>query len=199
MADQDLFSDVEVKIKKKNRVLFSRESACLQELLRLIEVQKHRTLVLWALDCAKIPLEKLAEHCPSESRPRTALEICRSWARGDVKMPIARKAILDSHAAAKDMDNPADAALCHAIGHAGATVHVETHAIGLPFYELTALVMESGYHNYQKAVIEKIKFYQQRLVFWQENIDKTDFNWAKFLLDDSPPNKERQLREKQRR
>lgn len=32
-------------------------------------------------------------------------------------------------------------ALTHAIGHAGATVHVETYALGLPIYELTAIVL----------------------------------------------------------
>lgn len=198
MVGHDLFSDVEVKIKKKNSVLFSRQSACLQELLRLIEVQKHRTLVMWALDCAAIPLEKLAERHPSEGRPKIALEVCRAWARGEVKMPVARRAILDCHAAAKEMESQADAALCHAIGHAGATVHVETHAIGLPLYELTAIVMEWDYHDYQGAVIEKIGTYQERLFFWQDNIDKTESTWAKFLMDDAQPNKERLLRDKRR-
>lgn len=40
------FKDVEVKLKKKNKILFTRESACLQELLKEIRLQKHRTLVL---------------------------------------------------------------------------------------------------------------------------------------------------------
>ncbi|HHX12103.1 MAG TPA: hypothetical protein GX731_04720 [Clostridiales bacterium] len=47
-----MFSDVDQKLKRKNQILFSRESQCLQELKSLIEEQKHRTLVLWALDCA---------------------------------------------------------------------------------------------------------------------------------------------------
>lgn len=68
-------------------------------------------------------------------------------------MPIAKKAILDSHAVAKETEDRIYAALCHAIGHYGATVHVETHAIGLPFYELTAIVMECGYNNYQDAEV----------------------------------------------
>jgi hypothetical protein len=31
-----MFSDVEIKIKKRNKILFSRDSRCLQELIKLI-------------------------------------------------------------------------------------------------------------------------------------------------------------------
>ena len=41
-----MFSDVEQKLKKKNKILFSRDSVCLQELKMLIEQQKHRTLIM---------------------------------------------------------------------------------------------------------------------------------------------------------
>ncbi|MHB8076331.1 putative immunity protein [Desulfosporosinus fructosivorans] len=57
---------------------------------------------------------------------------------------MAKRAILDSHAVAKKIDDSEYGALCHAIGHAGATVHVETHALGLPFYELTAIAFKYG-------------------------------------------------------
>ena len=45
-----MFSDVEIKLKKRNKMLFSRDSQCLQELIKLIQIQNHRTLVMWALD-----------------------------------------------------------------------------------------------------------------------------------------------------
>ena len=61
-----MFSDVEQKLKKKNTVLFSRDSKCLQRLKMLIEQQKHRTLVMWALDCAKVPLAQFEEKYPYE-------------------------------------------------------------------------------------------------------------------------------------
>ena len=47
-----MFSDVEIKLKKRNKLLFSRESQCLQELIKLIQLQNHRTVVMWALDWA---------------------------------------------------------------------------------------------------------------------------------------------------
>jgi hypothetical protein len=191
-----MFADVEMKLKKGNKILFTRDSESLQGLKKLIEQQSHRTLVMWALDCAKIPLIQFEVKYPNESRPRAALELCEAWSRGKVKMPVAKRAILDAHAVAKEIDDQEYSALCHAIGHAGATVHVETHALGLPFYELTALVIRYGKNEYQKKVCEKIDGYYNRLLYWQENIYKTDVKWADFLLDNNRPNKEKLLNEK---
>jgi hypothetical protein len=191
-----MFSDVEIKLKKRNQLLFSRESQCLQELIKLIQVQNHRTLVMWALDCAKLPLQQFEAKYPDERRPRTCLELCETWARGKIKMPMAKRAILDSHAVAKNIDDSEYGALCHAIGHVGASVHVETHALGLPIYELTAIVLKYGTENFPKPVSEKINYYYNRLLYWQENTDKLGLDWADFLLDDTRPNKERLLSEK---
>ena len=189
-----MYADVEKRLKKKNKMLFSRDSKCLQELLRLIELQKHRTLVMWALECAQIPLEQIEKTYLDEHRPRRALELCEAWAKGEIKMPPAKQAILDAHTAAKEVNNDVFAALCHAVGHAGATVHVETHAIGLPIYELTAIVLTNG--DYQALVGEKVQYYCERLLFWQENIDAQPRKWASFLADDTRPNKEKLLSDK---
>lgn len=35
----------------RRKILFGRDSGCLQELLRLMEAVSHRALVLWAQDC----------------------------------------------------------------------------------------------------------------------------------------------------
>jgi len=193
-----MFSDVEIKLKKRNKVLFSRDSQCLQELIELIQLQNHRTLVMWALDCAKVPLKQFEAKYPDERRPRICLEFCEDWARGRIKMPAAKRAILDSHAVAKEIDDREYGALCHAIGHAGATVHVETHALGLPFYELTAILLKYGKDNFQKPVSEKINYYRSSLLYWQENTDKLGLSWAYFLLEDTRPNKERLLSQKRK-
>ena len=192
-----MFSDVKIKIKKKNKILFSRDSLCLQELMRLIEMQNHRTIVLWALDCAQTTLAQFEAKYPNELRPRTALDLCQAWSRGEIKMPMAKRAILDSHAVAKEIDDEYGA-LAHAIGHAGATVHVETHALGLAIYELTAIVLKYGKDEFQRPVSEKIDFYCQRLLYWQENTDKLGYVWADFLADDSRDNKEEILNEKRK-
>lgn len=193
-----MFSDVETKLKKRNQLLFSRESECLQELIELIQLQNHRTLVMWALDCAKSPLEQMERKYPDESRPRMCLKRCEDWARGKIKMPQAKPAILACHAVAKDIDDRMYGALCHAIGHAGATVHVETHALGLVMYELTALVIRYGKKDFVEPVSEKINDYYSRLLYWQENTDQLGLDWAGFLLADTKPNKEKLLSEKRK-
>lgn len=193
-----LFSDVENKIKRRNKILFSRDSECLQDLIKLIELQSHRTIVMWAFDCAEMPLEQFEAKYPNEHRPRICLELCEDWARGKIKMHVAKRAILDSHAVAKEINDMEYGALCHAIGHAGATVHVETHALGLAFYELTAIVLRYGKDNFTEPVIDKINYYYNRLLYWQENTDKLNLDWAAFLLDDSRPNKEKLLNQKRK-
>lgn len=197
MAGVDtIFSDVEIKLKKRNKILFSRDSQCLQDLIKLIQLQNHRTLIMWALDCAKTTLEQFEAKYPDERRPRTCFELCEDWARGKIKMSIAKRAILGSHAVAKEINDNEYGALCHAIGHAGATVHVETHALGLPFYELTAIVLKYKKDSYSKPVNEKISYYYNRLLYWKENTIKLDLDWADFLLDETRPNKEKLLGEK---
>lgn len=193
-----MFLDVEMKLKKRNKILFSHDSECLQDLKKLIQLQNHRILVMWALDCAKAPLEQFEAKYPDERRPRTCLELCEDWARGKIKMPIAKQAILNSHAVAKEIDDSEYSALCHAIGHAGATVHVETHALGLPFYELTGMVLKYGKDNFSKPVMEKINYYYDRLLYWKENTDTLELDWADFLLDDARPNKEKLLSDKRK-
>lgn len=184
-----MFSDVEQRRKKKNAVLFSRDSECLQGLKLLMKQQQHRTLVLWALDCAKVPLAQFEEKYPYEHRPRKALKLSEAWSRGEIKMPAARRAILDAHAVAKELEDRSYAALCHGIGHAGATVHVGTHALGLPLYELTSLVLRCGKEEYQKQVQEKIIWYCDRLLYWQDRIDQLDLEWADFLMHDGSSKK----------
>ncbi|WP_218143883.1 putative immunity protein [Bhargavaea ginsengi] len=189
---------MELKIKKKNQLLFSRDSLCLQDLIGLIQIQHLRTLVMWALDCAEVTLSRFEEKYPDETRPGICLVRCEEWARGKIKMPEARQAILGAHAAAKEIDDQVYSALCRAIGHAGATVHVESHAMGLPIYELTAIVRKHGPDHFAEPVKEKIRFYEQRLHYWQETTDTLELDWAQFLLDDSKPNKEKLVGEKKK-
>jgi len=99
---------------------------------------------------------------------------------------------------AKEIDDREYGVLCHAIGHAGATVHVETHALGLPIYELTAMVLKCGKDNFTNLVSEKIDYYYNNLLYWQENTDNLGLVWADSLLDDDHPNKERLLNEKRK-
>lgn len=179
------------------KILFNRESDCLQPLLALIEKQKHRTLVLWALEYAAELTEKFEQKYPDESRPRKAVDICKAWSQGDLKMPIAKKAIHAAHNTATEIsDDIIYCSIVRAIGQAVATVHVETHAIGGVFYALTALVYENNQEDSQEVITKECARLYERLLYWEKNIDTINMPWADFLLRDDVPNKEKLLREK---
>lgn len=190
-----MFNDVEIKIKGKRKILFTRESECLKALRALICEQTHLTLVLWVFDCLQVPVSELSSKYPNEADLRLAYDLSLAWAHGEVKMPIAKRAILNCHAVARKFDNDYDIALCRAIGQGCSTVHVETHALGLVFYELTAIVIKCGCSNYQDAVLEKIDFYTTKLKWWQENGADyaTKEKWADFLVRLGKVNKEKLL------
>ena len=179
------------------KILFSRDSACIQPIRELIENQKHRTLALWAVDCAMPVLDFFQARYPEEKRPYEAIEAAKAWMRGDIKMPAAKKAIHAAHhAAAEALSDPAACVAARAIGHAAATVHVETHALGLVFYGLTAFVLDASPEDADRIVAEECKRYYDRLLYWQTHIDDTERKWAPFLMREDVPNKEKLLRQK---
>lgn len=125
-------------------ILFTRVSPCLGRLSEDLNAADRRTIVIWALEnAARVAADLDASH-PNDPRPSAAVSACTSWSMGDVLMPVAKRAILDVHAMARDMDDPADAALCHAVGQRCSCVHTPKHALGLPIYELTAAFLRSG-------------------------------------------------------
>lgn len=77
-----MYTDVETKLKKRNKILFSRDSECLQDLIGLMELQNRRTLVMWALDCARLTLAKFEAKYPDEHRPRICLDLSEAWEKG---------------------------------------------------------------------------------------------------------------------
>ena len=101
----------------------------------------HRTLAVWAADCAERVLPFFEEKYPEDTRPRTALEACREWARtGVFRMADVRRTSLAAHAAARHVQegDPARSA-ARAAGQALATAHVPAHAIAAAIYAATAV------------------------------------------------------------
>ena len=177
----DWLDEVKAKIKRKNKILFSKDSEYLSDLALLLGEQNHRTAVLWALDLGSKAAEKLEAKYPDEKRPEEAIEAAKLWAFGKIKMPSAQRAILDCHALAKELSAPEDIALCHAVGQAASVVHTEGHALGLPIYELTSLVYELGTENCREAVEKKKAEYIDKIFYWKERSESYD-GWAGFML-----------------
>lgn len=188
--------DVKEKLKRKNKILFSRDSLCLQNLLIELRKQDRKVIILWALECAENISKELTKKYPNDSRFENAINLSKEWAHGKIKMPLAKKAILQAHAVAKEISNPVDIALCHALGQGCSAVHVETHAIGLPMYELTAIVLENGIENCEEKIEEKINEYIKSLKHCSEKLETENLNWASFLMKKQSKNKEQLLYEK---
>ena len=97
-------------------ILFTRDSPCLRRLSEDLNAADRCTVVIWALEnAARVAADLEASH-PDDPRPSAAVSVCTSWSMGDVLMPAAKRAILDVHAMARDMEDPVDAALCHVVG-----------------------------------------------------------------------------------
>jgi hypothetical protein len=112
-----------------------------EELVELVGNTDHKTLAVWAIDCAERVMPYFEQAYPQDQRPRQAIETLTTWiATGVFKMAVIRKASLDSHAAARDVgeDSPARSA-ARAAGQAVATAHVPRHAYGPAIYAQQAI------------------------------------------------------------
>ena len=174
----DYMEEAALRLKRKNQILFSREG--LWELDLLLRQQNRRTVVCWAFEMAEDILEELSARLPGEERPAGCLAAARRWAAGEIKMPEAKKAILACHAAAKELP-PHEAALCHALAQGCSVVHTSGHAMGLPIYELTALVRRDGLAECRPAVKKRLSRYLERLSWWASHPEAQTGPWAKFL------------------
>lgn len=178
----DWLDEVKGRLRRKNQILFSKNSAYLADLADLINSQTHRAMALWAFEFAAEAVDKLLETYPDESRPQEALLMSKEWAQGKVKMPAAQKAILRCHAFAKEISSPYDIALCHAIGQACGTVHANGHAIGFPIYELTAIIRRYGIESCREPVERRKAHYIERVRYWGAHYNDVPYEWADFML-----------------
>jgi hypothetical protein len=119
----------------------------------------HKTLAVWACDCAERVLPYFEKEYPEDDRPRTAIEAGRAWVRtGVFRMADARKVALSAHAAARDARDAGQAAACfaaRAAGHAVATAHVDAHAFGGADYAIKAIVAVDPANAEANAIRER--------------------------------------------
>ena len=169
------------RIKKGRKVLFHPNDECFTDLYELMQTQSHKTLILWALELAEESVKELNKKYINDNRPANALIFSRQWAAGEVKMPVAKNAILECHAMAKELTDISDIALCHAIGQACSVIHTQKHAMGYPVYELTAIVRKNGIQISEEVVKQRIGYYIDRLLFWQKEALGEKGTWAKFI------------------
>lgn len=173
--------EVKCRMKRKNQILFSKDSEFLQDLHVLFQGRNHRVMVLWAFDFASESVADLETKYPKENRPREALIAAQDWAFGKIKMRLAQRKILNCHAFAKEIDDKEDIAICHAIGQACAVVHASGHAIGYPIYDLTSIIYKYGIENCAEVIEHRKQEYINRLLYWETHLESYSGDWADFM------------------
>jgi hypothetical protein len=121
---------------------------------------------------------------PSENWLESVVLISRYWSFGKVKMSVARRAILQVHKMAQEIDSPEDISLCHAIGQACSVVHSKGHSIGFSIYDLTAIVSHYGVPECKSFVEKRKQEYIDRIYYWREHYNDKKFKWADFMVVD---------------
>ena len=130
---------------KLRKMLSDLEAPYIQSLVKLIELQSKITLANWSLDYAEqIILPLWTKYYPEDLRPKNAINAAREWLLGNIKLPQAKKVILECHAAAREADNnPVAQAAARAIGQCASTIHSARHCMGLPLYGAIAVAYDT--------------------------------------------------------
>jgi hypothetical protein len=131
-------------VSKARKMLSNWNAPYIQSLMKLIETQSKTTLANWAIDySARVILPLWSKYYPDDLRPQNALNAAREWLSGTIKLPQAKLAILESHAAAREADgNPVAQAAARTIGQCASTIHSARHCIGLAFYGALAVAYD---------------------------------------------------------
>ena len=136
------------------------------EFLELVKQTDHKTLAIWAIDCAERVLPYFEGDYPEDHRPRNAIETLQTWIRtGVFEMAVVRKTSLASHAAARDVgeDNAARSA-ARSAGQAVATAHVPTHSVGAAIYALQAIHRAANPSEADAALAKERDWQYRRLL-----------------------------------
>lgn len=126
----------------------------------------HKTLAIWAADCAERVLPYFEERHPEDNRPRTAIDALRTWIQtGVFRMADIRRDALAAHAAAREVEayHPARSA-ARAAGQALATAHVPRHALAAALYAATAVRDATHSSDAEAATVREREWQYQRLV-----------------------------------
>jgi hypothetical protein len=142
---------------KVRKMLSDWEAPYIRSLAKLIETQSKATLAIWAIDYSeRVILPLWSKYYSADLRPQKALYAAREWLSGAIKLPRAKTAILDCHAAARDADaNSVAQAAARAIGQSASTIHSARHCIGLALYGAIAVAYDTLGTKAQWEQLEK--------------------------------------------
>lgn len=116
-----------------------------------LSMESLRAIARWSAECAERVLPVYEKRAGADSRPRAAIEGIREFAAGGKRSAALRTLALASHAAAREIDDPAAAAAARAAGTAAASaythplvdVHQTKHIVGAAAYAALALELDN--------------------------------------------------------
>jgi hypothetical protein len=124
--------------------------------------EHHRLLAEWAALCAEHVLPLFEQERPHDTRPRDAIEVGRSWIRGEVRMRQAHQTAFVANAAARGLPEPARFAAL-AAGQAVAVAHVAAHELGAAAYAIRAVAASAPAGDAESARIRERDWQRERL------------------------------------
>ena len=129
---------------KYRKMLNDWDAPYIQSIIKLVETQSKETIANWCVDYAEAHLLPIyLKSFPEDLRPALAISAARDWLAGKIKLPEAKVAIQDCHAAARDAEgNPTAQAAARAIGQCTSTIHAATHCAGLMLYGALAIAYD---------------------------------------------------------
>jgi len=129
---------------KLRKMLSDLNAPYIRLLMASIETQSKTTIVEWALNYAEKEILPLwIDRCPNDCRPQEAIKAARKWMKGEIKLPEAKAAILECHAAARDNQEDIVAHIAaRALGQCASAIHSPRHSLGLALYGTLALAYD---------------------------------------------------------
>lgn len=109
-----------------------------------LSIEYRRSLVRWASDCVRRLLPVFERSAPQDPRLRQALAGADDFVHGELGVGSMRRLALGCHAAAREVEDPAAAAVARAFGHAVASAHMGAHSRNVARYTAKALGPEAA-------------------------------------------------------
>lgn len=166
---------------RNRKILFMPYDDGLKELFAFMGGCSKLCLVVWAHRYSEKYVSLFEEYCEDE-RVRQAREAAYLWAEGAIRMPEAKRFILEAHKAARECGNAVAEAAARAVAQAASTVHSARHAGGLALYGLTALAKKYGKDS--DEVGDEISRLTDGLASIAEEKRYEEESWAEFLEKD---------------
>lgn len=126
---------------KLRKMLTDVDAPYIRSLMRLVETQSTATIAAWCTDYSEAHLLPLWRQAfPDDARPKAALNAAREFLAGSLKLPDAKKQIMECRAAARAAEGaPVAQGAARAIDASASSIHNPAGALGLAFYGALAL------------------------------------------------------------